>query len=203
MHYVEKTGIPDFSYWTLTDAGNPLPVTLTSFKVTCEGQFALLQWTTGVEGGTDYIEVEKSARSGDWAPIARIKAQNDPNGASYTYKDEDPQSSGFYRLKIVDWSGQVNYSPVFSGGCADIAMPFSVYPNPAVSHAVARVAVRESAKAVLIIYSMGGQQLSGSVWNLSPGMNQLVLPVAGLAAGAYVVELRFGNSVFRTQLIRQ
>src|SRR5258708_7068002 len=201
--YVEKAGLADFSYWTLTDLVNPLPLTLISFKATCEGPYAILQWQTGSESDIDRFVVERSGDGSTWLDLGETTSYNNPNGSSYTYKDPAPQASSFYRLKILDRSGSVSYSPTFRGGFSDIALPFLVYPNPSPGHATAQVAVREATTATLQLYNMTGQLLYSTEWNLQPGANQYPLPVAGLAAGAYLVKLLLNGALLQTRLAKQ
>src|SRR5206468_9586907 len=118
-------------------------------------------------------------------------------------KDADPQPAAFYRVKIADQSGNYSYSPVFKGGCADIALPFSVYPNPSRVQSVAQVSVRERTAASLRLLDMEGRVLYSSAWKLEPGINQYVLPAGGLATGTYVVQLLLNNTILQTKLIKQ
>lgn len=202
-NYVEKTGLAKLGYYTLTDNNNALPISLISFRTTCQDKYALVEWQTGLEINAAYFEVERSADAVNWQTLQRVNATGAVNGASYNYHDVTPQATAFYRLKMVDKSGSFSYSSVFSGGCADIAMPFTIYPNPAVSHATASISVRQATKSTVQIFSQQGRQLYNTTWQLQPGNNQLVLPVAQLAAGAYLVKVLVNNTILKTQLIKQ
>jgi hypothetical protein len=201
--YVEKAGLVDLSYWTLTDLVNPLPLVLLSFRATCEGNYTQIQWQTGVETDVDHFEIEWSADAVGWTPLGKVAAADDPGGASYSYKDPDRKAAVFYRLKIVNRSGSYSYSPVFNGGCADIALPFSVYPNPVQTEAVAQVAVREASRTTIRLFNISGQLVHSGSWTLQPGINQYVLPVSQLAAGVYVVEMQLNNVTLQTKLTKQ
>lgn len=201
--YVEKTGLADLSYWTLTDIANPLPLTLLSFKAGCEDTHALLQWQTGSESGIDHFIIESSSDGTVWSPLGAIAATNNPNGADYQYKDDRSSTASYYRLEIVGQSGSITYSPVFRGSCGDITLPFMVYPNPAHGQTTAQVAVREAASATLQLFTMTGQLLYVTQWQLQPGINQYLLPVGGLAPGAYVVKLQYKGALLETQLTKQ
>lgn len=201
--YVEKTGIADLSYWTLSDLVNPLPLTLLSFRVICQNGYAVIQWQTGTEVSMDHFEMETSADGNTWIELSKIAAADDPNGSSYSFRDQHSQINSLYRLKMVDRSGSFSYSPVFRGGCSDITIPFMVYPNPSPGNAVAQLSVREASPAIIQVWNTSGQLLYSGQWNLQPGMNQIVLPVSGLAAGFYVVKLLLHDTVLETGLIRQ
>ena len=201
--YVEKSGLADFSYWTLTDLINPLPLVLLSFKATCEDSYTQIQWQTGVETDMDHFEIEWSADGGAWTTLGKIAAKNDASGSSYSYKDQQRKDAAFYRLKIIGRSGSASYFPVFRGGCADVALPFSVYPNPVITQAVAQVSVRAASRTVIRVINAGGQVLYNGVWNLQPGINQYVLPVSQLAAGMYVVEVQLNNVMLQSRITKQ
>lgn len=182
--YVEKTGIADLSYWTLSDISNPLPLTLVSFRALCESGSPFLQWQTGVESDLD-----------------RVAALNDPSGSSYSYKDK--RAFSFYRLKIVNRSGSFSYSPVFRGACSDITLPFIVYPNPAETQTIAQLSVRQPAAATLLVMDMSGKQVFSADWNLQTGVNQYVLPIGRLAAGNYLITLVLPTATLQTRLIKK
>jgi hypothetical protein len=202
-NYVEKTGLTSLSYFTLSDANNALPVTLVYFKASCKKNYALIDWKTATEISTSHFDVQKSVDGINWATIQAVVAADNINGATYSYEDNNPQPAAYYRLKTVDKSGNYSYSPVFSGGCADIAMPFLIYPNPAANYAMAHLSVRQPAKAIIQLYNISGQQLFASEWILQTGNNQFVLPVQSLASGTYIVKLYVNKNVLQTKFIRQ
>ena len=58
---VRVAGLSSFSLWTLGNADNPLPVTLTNFMATALGNTAVrLAWTTASEVNSQVFEVERS-----------------------------------------------------------------------------------------------------------------------------------------------
>ncbi len=201
--YVEKDGLSDLSYWTLSDLVDPLPLNLVSFSVVCEGSYALVRWQTGEESNMGYFFVQRSVDGVNWTPLAKVPATDNATGSSYAYQDNQPSGGGFYRLQIVDNAGNNTYSPIFRGGCSDITLPLMVYPNPAEGQTVAQISVRQAVSANLLIVDMNGQQVYHSGWSLQPGINQLVLPVFGLAAGNYIVKVLLPNSNQQTQLIKK
>jgi Secretion system C-terminal sorting domain len=201
--YVEKDGLSDLSYWTLSDLVDPLPLTLVSFSVVCEGAYALIQWQTGEESNMGYFLVQRSADGVNWTPLTKVSATDNATGSSYAYQDNQPSGGAFYRLQIVDNAGNDTYSPVFRGGCSDITLPLMVYPNPAEDQTVAQISVRQAVNANLLVFDVNGRQVYHSEWSLQPGINQLVLPVYGLAAGNYIVKVLFSTSSQQTQLIKK
>ena len=201
--YVEKTAIADFSYWTLTDALNALPLTLISFSAHCASSYTQLQWQTGIESDMDHFDIERSTNGSNWTKIGELPCSNNVSGSTYGFKDNAALPDALYRLKIISLSGTFSYSPVFRGGCADIAMPFTVYPNPARANAVAQVAVREATTATLKLLSSTGQLLYHAQWKLLPGLNQHPLPVTTLATGTYFIQLELNQSMLQSTFVKQ
>jgi Secretion system C-terminal sorting domain len=201
--YVEKDGLSDLSYWTLSDQVDPLPLTLVSFSVICQGSYALVQWQTGEESNVGYFLVQRSADGVNWIALSKVSATDNATGSSYSYLDNQPSGGEFYRLQIVDNGGNETYSPVFRGGCSDITLPLMVYPNPAEGQTVAQISVRQAVAANLLVFDVNGRQVYHSGWSLQPGINQLVLPVYALAAGNYIIKVLLSNSTQQTQLIKK
>ncbi|MFT3933997.1 MAG: T9SS type A sorting domain-containing protein [Chitinophagaceae bacterium] len=201
--YVEKTAIADFSYWTLTDLLNALPLTLISFSAKCATSYTQLQWQTGIESDMDHFDIERSTDGNSWTKIGEVPCSNSATGSTYGFKDNAALPDALYRLKIISLSATVSYSPVFKGGCADIAMPFMVYPNPATAKAVAQVSVRDAANANLKVMNTAGQIVYSAQWKLSPGINQHLLPVTSLATGTYFIQLELNQSVLQSTFLKQ
>ena len=201
--YVQKGGISSLSYWTLTDASDALPLTLVSFRVTCQDQDALVQWQTAMEADMNEFIIQRSTDGTTWTNIGEVAATNSLNGASYLFKDANPPAEAFYRLQIVEQSGSSSYSPVFQGSCSQVTLPFMVYPNPAVSSSLAQLSVRQASTTTIQLISMKGQLLYEGIWNLQPGLNQYVLPVTRLAAGTYIVRLQLNGNTVETKLNKQ
>jgi len=203
-NYVEKTGITAFSSWTLTDASNPLPIKLLNFSAVCNNSNTGINWTTATEINAASFTIEKSLDGNNWSAIATVEAANNANGHQYSYADAHPTATAFYRLKLNDKDGSFIYSPVFSGGCSDVTMPFAVYPNPAVSSTVARIAVRQGGNAVIKILSADGKLMQTKSAGLTTGVNAITLQVAGFAAGSYTVQVLLQNgTVLRGGFVKQ
>jgi hypothetical protein len=201
-HYVEKSGIADLSYWTLSDISNPLPLTLISFSAVCAGNYALIQWKTGSESQLNDFQVQRSLNGTNWTTLGSVDAMNAPNGADYFFKDVTPQGNCFYRLVIIGRDANLTYSPIFSGGCSDIALPFLVYPNPAVNQTVAQISLRQAATGKVQVLNISGQPVYEAQWNLQTGLNQLVIPVSGWAAGSYILRLVLPDGIQTTQFVK-
>ena len=195
VNYVEKNSIASFSTWTLTDAATVLPVTLVSYAAICKSNTTTVKWTTGTEEPGGRFEIERSPDAGIFVTAGnRIAVGN--GGNTYEFTDAAVMGSGrsyFYRIKLIAADGNYTYSPVFSGGCSDITMPFSIYPNPAHEGTAVHIAVRQSTKAAITVYNAAGQTIMQVSCNLNVGNNKIPLTTDKLAAGSYFVQMLLDN----------
>jgi len=204
QNFVEKRGIADFSYWTLSGAGSPLPLVLLSFQVVCDNGYARVKWVTASEQYVADFVIEKSLDGSRWAEAGSVKAHNIYAGDLYEWEDKGGSDHGYYRLKITNQDRSFSYSPVFSGGCGDIAMPFAIYPNPAENQATARISVRQNVKARLVLADMAGGIVEQADWDLAAGVNSYPLSNIGkLAAGVYLVRIFFNGNSAEQLLIKK
>ena len=112
----------------------PLPVKLTDFNaVASTNNTVKLNWTTQVEVNSDYFLVERSADATQWSTVTKVNAQNNSNTPTiYNAIDESPiTGTNFYRLKIVDLDGSIEYSGIVRANLSTVARSsVTVYPNP-------------------------------------------------------------------------
>ena len=97
--YVEKTGITDFSFWTLTDALNALPLSLVSFSAKCATSYTLLQWQTGTESGIDHFDIERSTDAANWNKLGELASRNNTGGSAYSFQDAAALPNAFTGLR--------------------------------------------------------------------------------------------------------
>ena len=116
-----------------------LPVELTDFRVSKQGNSAVLDWSTGSEFNNRGFEVEHTADGSHWKQIAfqasKATEGNSSSPITYSYTHTNPvNGTNFYRLKQLDFNGKSEYSPV-----RQIKMNTStivVYPNPATNNVI-------------------------------------------------------------------
>lgn len=114
-----------------------LPVTLSAFSVTPQGNSALLHWQTASEKNNHYFEVERtqSLFENDWETLAVVTgAGHSDIPIDYYYQDQqiNPGRS-YYRLKQVDFDGRFEYSEIKYVNARHSAR---LFPNPASNFAL-------------------------------------------------------------------
>ncbi len=173
---------------TTQAAATPLPVVLTAFTVARISGVVTLRWRTASEQGNAYFVVENSADGHTFASLGQVIGQGTTAQAhSYTYEDQRTTPGTYYRLRQVDNTGHLTYSPVRTLASLDepdaLAPALQLYPQPA----TARGTITVSGAQYATIQVRNGQgQLLADVPVGADGTAKL--PLAGLAAGLYVVQ---------------
>ncbi|MCB0611420.1 MAG: T9SS type A sorting domain-containing protein, partial [Lewinella sp.] len=120
-----------FSVWLA--GGLVLPLELTRFEAVNTAKSVRLNWETQAENQVLEYILERSESGNAFAPIAAVPAKNSPS-AAYDYTDPWVASQGirYYRLRMVDMDGQVEYSPVRTVVReATLENRIRLFPNPA------------------------------------------------------------------------
>lgn len=198
---VSKTGITDFSIWTLGSSTSPLPVALTAFTAERQGTNANLTWTTASEKNSAGFEVQLSTDGRSYRALGFV-ASASPGSTSprhYALLDTEKGKTGlrYYRLKQVDLNGAAEYSPVrsvrFEGdavaGVRLLATPVPFHESLTLTVQLPAGTTATSAQ-VLLTDAAGRTVLTVPGQLLSAGENQLpALDLHTLASGVYIVHL--------------
>ncbi|MBK9486069.1 MAG: T9SS type A sorting domain-containing protein [Chitinophagaceae bacterium] len=110
-----------------------LPVKLISFSGRLNGNKVDLNWVTANELNTKNFEVERGTDGRNFTKIATVTAKgNSSTAISYDQVDPLPMKGiNYYRLKIIDFDGQFEYSQVVIIRIEDgIQLVTKVAPNP-------------------------------------------------------------------------
>ena len=201
-NFVSKTGIADFSRWTLSTPGNALPVHFSAFNTKCNGNSITARWTTETEMNSQSFEVQRSADGRNWTTIANLPAAgNSANSRQYSFTDNVYLQNSFYRIAEVDINGKINYSTINQVRCGNNA-EFKLWPNPAISQTWLSVSIATDEKASLIIIDQKGRVVYRKQVSLFAGNTIINIDTHWLASGSYVVELIMKNNIRSTSLIK-
>ncbi len=109
-----------------------LPITLTSAKAYEKNSGVQVEWITQQENNVDRFEVEVSLNGQQFSKVGSVQAKGNSNTISkYNFFNPNPVIGvHFYRLKIIDKSGEVTYSPVMKINSSKGTPQLTFYPNP-------------------------------------------------------------------------
>ena len=210
---VANVTVTAFSDWTVSDIDSPLPVELTSFTAAREGASVLLRWSTATETNNYGFDVQRSGDARTWSTLAFIEGAGTSSAPKqYQYRDTpyyDGQPAGtlWYRLRQVDRDGSATFSkPVLLTAASPAsAALLEVFPNPVTSSSTAAISytLPEAGNADVRLYDALGRVAATlpQGWQ-TQGAHALHLPVAGLAPGAYLLQLSVNGIPLRAQGVR-
>ncbi|MBE9461415.1 Ig-like domain-containing protein [Dyadobacter subterraneus] len=178
---------------TITINATPLPVTLTVFKVSKEGQTARLNWATTAETNSDRFEIQHSVTGKDWHVIGSVNSHGESTVENkYNFTDNKPVlgSENLYRLKMIDKDATFAYSRIQSMKFEGSNGPaVSVYPNPSTDKVFVQDMDLSLVKQVAII-DMNGRTVFSSNTVSSNGIN-----VSKLISGTYILHITNVNGM--------
>ncbi|RYD52131.1 MAG: right-handed parallel beta-helix repeat-containing protein [Sphingobacteriales bacterium] len=85
-----------------------LPVVLTAFTARPDGSRNALSWRT-TSTGSSVFTIERSTTGSGFTDIGIVKGDKN---SDYSFTDEAPATSSYYRLRVTAENGEASYSPV-------------------------------------------------------------------------------------------
>jgi hypothetical protein len=197
--------VNSFSPWIINKAST-LPVNLNYFTGIKLADDHQLNWKVSCSGANATFELQRSASNKNFTAIANIQADYARCLQPFSFLDHTPLTGrNFYRLKIIDESGKINYSSVvlLLNSKSGIEI-LSLQPNPVNSAAVLNLSVASRETVELGISDQKGSIVMQKQYTLNAGSHQLALNLSSLAPGGYVLRLVSSGSVVKTlQFIKQ
>ncbi len=193
VNYVEKTGIPDFSRWTLSSPSNPLPVSFTFINTRCENGKIYIVWKTAQEFNSSSFDIERSSNGINWSVIGSVFASgNSTSEKTYSFTDNIPNlNSGYYRIAENSFDGKKHFTNVVRGSC-DAKEGISLWPNPVRDIALLNINITSPAHVIIKVYNTKGSLLLIQKGNLISGNNQLYVPMGKFIPGVYEIKVEYG-----------
>jgi hypothetical protein len=178
-----------------------LPVTLTRFAVTKEGNKNVLRWITSSESNNNGFEVQRSADGIQYVSIGYVQSLaiggNSANDLNYLFTDNSYTGMvQYYRLRQVDNDGRSQLSNVvIIRESNPITLSIvDVYPNPATNIVNVVMSAPASDKVIAMITDLLGNIVSSKQVVLQKGNNSVSFNIGELAAGSYFVKLICNNN---------
>ncbi|WP_051568257.1 DUF2341 domain-containing protein [Crocinitomix catalasitica] len=150
-----------------------------------------VDWTTASEINNDFFTIERSLDTENWEEIAIIDgAGNSTRKIDYQYLDQlDLRGIFYYRLKQTDFDGSYSYSGIetidYRLNSSDSKL--TVYPNPSKNTIV--VTGYNGVYFGGHVYNTLGQEVTGRVSLMTSEPSKLMLNVAALSPGFYILEI--------------
>jgi hypothetical protein len=200
VEYVELM-VENFSvfgmYAQTVDA--PLPVTLTSFNVNCDGQNAQISWTTASEFNASHYTIQSSRDGLIWNDLGEIEAAGTTNqSTNYSFQTQNFGGLTYFRLVQVDLDGATEIFGPISSNCQLENNSMTVFPNPTADNFTVRIETTKSFEnATLQLVDMFGRVILSQTSELNEGSMHLNFDGSQLQSGSYLMQIEGENEHFK------
>jgi type IX secretion system substrate protein len=196
-NYVEKTGIADFSRWSLQSPSGALPVIFTLLNARCENGKIIISWKTAQEFNSSRFGIERSINGRDWTVIGTVAASgNSTIESNYQFMDANP-GAFMYRIAEYDINGRVMYTTIIRSSCEGKDV-INIWPNPVQDLAWLNINISVASSAIVRLYDAKGSLVLVKRTVLMPGANQFPVPMKKLAQGMYELKVEYGTGKMKT-----
>lgn len=148
---------------------SPLPVDLISFSGSVVGSVHKLNWRVANEVDLQLYEVERSTDGRNFVSVGNVPATG---SSTYQFSIDAVGSKAYYRLKMIDLDGSVEYSRVLMLNNKQEAS-IQVAPNPFRDQIMINLNIEEDAVYNLRLIDMNGKLVKQKNETLSRGMNSV------------------------------
>ena len=190
--------------FTVSNAANPLPVTLLDFTARAEGPAAVrLAWTTASELNNAGFTVERSLNARLFEGIGTVAGAG-TSAVPHDYALLDNKLPGgatllYYRLQQTDLDGTLTYSPVRTVALTAQAAGFVVYPTKVpVGQAATYLYTGPAGAGTLQVLDMLGRVVRTAPVD---GRAKGEVPLAGLAIGSYLLRYATATGNFGARCV--
>jgi hypothetical protein len=187
-------GLCDLSY------DFPMPVELSSFNATINGNNVNLIWQTASEINNSGFVIERAvANSSEWLNIGSVPGKgNSTTFSEYTFTDRGLNTGSYdYRLKQIDVNGNFEYYELESEVVIGAPGKFELsqnYPNPFNPETRIDYQLANDGNMNLSVYDINGKLVT-TIYNgfRSAGYYTVTFNASNLASGVYYYKIKFEN----------
>ena len=191
-----------FSEFFVNGPNAALPLEIVSLKATGKGANNLIEFTTANEVNVKGFNIERSATGTEgWSVIGNLKAKG---ASTYTFVDNQPTPTSYYRLRAIDTDGKETLSKIVSvtNGKGKLAI-LSLYPNPTKAITTVDFEVPTTGSAIATVKDITGRVVFSKNVSTTEGVNQLAIDMSELANGLYILNISDKTSTVVKRIVKQ
>lgn len=181
-----------------------LPVKIISFTAGRTSDYTKLNWTIGSELNVLRYELQRSDDGINFYTIYTQLPFNRNGIKMYGYDDKKYLSStAFYRLKIIDISTQINYSPIVTVSANNTGKEFYVITNPVGTSIDLYAGAGIKGTYNYTIVNTGGQVMQAGTLDIrNAGVHSIYLK-STIAAGVYALLAQNETNKLQKMIIKK
>ena len=175
-------------------ANGIIPVELTSFKSSINGNAVTLFWETATEVNNSGFMIQRKLKGDDYTEIGFVPGfGTTAEPKKYSFADNNLNSGSYsYRLKQIDFDGTFSYSDEIE---VEIVAPIAFgldqnYPNPFNPTTKISFSLPSDSKITLKVFDILGQEVITLInGNLASGVHTYDFNAKNLNSGVYFYKL--------------
>lgn len=171
---------------------NPLSVVLTDFSANCTTNSIEIYWRTLTEHNSSHFILERSRDGYQWDEVEIVEGGGTTlHKNNYLVVENAISNNVYYRLKQVDYDGQLRiYGPLHTD-CSSKENGLIVYPSPNNGSFTVSVNSGETlGEATVFIQDMSGKVITARNVNVLSGTNTIYFENTNLAKGTYLISIQ-------------
>jgi hypothetical protein len=181
-----------------------LAIRLAFFKGAINNKKITLQWLSAFEQDIQSFVIEKSLDGRNFYPLTNLRPSN-ISGTQYSTEDANPANSfNFYRLKVINLNGTIEYSSIlkfnFTKGASS---NWTMYPNPAAGNTFVTYQSFTRKQIKMSIADVTGKTISSKAFTIQPGINKLLVDAERLSAAMYLLRIESDGNIETTSFIKK
>jgi hypothetical protein len=165
-----------------------------------------IDWSSQTDKAIENYQVEKSGNARDFEKVAFVPAKDNAATNNYSWFDASPYAGlQYYRVKMVDKSGEVHYSKVVKVAFMRTG-EMTILSNPVKDNVIAlRLAEMETGQYTVQLFNNAGQALyTGTLKHANNSAQTYYLPVSvSVSKGMYRLQLSSGKIIRNEPIIFQ
>lgn len=203
LDYYENGGDNRISF---SVSSGTLPIQLVDFTAKNIQGKTMLNWDVTENSTVNYFEIEKSSDGNYFTKAGTVLANEgiaSSAGIAYTYTDNTPfTGSSYYRLKMIDLSGEVTYSKQVQVRNVTASRGISVYPTITQGN-ISVFSGEKLTKATFVLVDMTGRKIySKYIGDVNAGfVIPVSIPASIITKGMYLLQIINNNSIVETKKI--
>lgn len=183
------------------DEGTTIPVELTSFTASVNGNNVVLTWSTATETNNFGFTVERKSDYTEWINIGFVNGNGTSvNTNNYIFTDDKlPAGIYNYRIKQTDYNGTFKY--YYLAETIEIGLPeefrlFQNYPNPFNPSTKISWQTPFAARNTLKVFDLLGNEIATLIdEQKEAGRYEIIFDSKDLSSGIYLIQLKVGEFI--------
>jgi uncharacterized protein len=166
-----------------------LPLKLVSFTGAKQIGFNQLNWVAAANNSIHYFELESSETGANFTKIATINTVNNTTNR-FAYNDNTNAAITYYRLKIIELNGGVQYSNIIKISASTNTL-IVLYPNPVKNQTTLQINNAALIGTQALLTDVKGAVLQ----NINIINNHQLVDMNSLKSGIYLLKLVNGQTI--------